>query len=129
MAKAAGKDPLEFRRSMMKNHPKHLGVLNAVPRRSAGASRQRGRGARPCQMMGFGSYVAGAAEVTISDKGKLKIERLVMATDCGYVVNPQQVTAQVEGSVAYGSARFCIRPSPSATVASSRRTSTPIRWC
>lgn len=103
VAKAAGKDPLEFRRAMMTKHPKHLAVLNAVAEKIGwGKPAAPGVSRGIAQMMGFGSYVAGAAEVTISDKGKLKIERLVMATDCGYVVNPQQVTAQVEGSVAYG---------------------------
>ena len=54
------------------------------------------------QHMGYGSYVAAAAEISISDQGRLKIHRLVLATDCGHIVNPEQVTAQVEGSVAYG---------------------------
>ena len=53
-------------------------------------------------MMGYGSYVAAATEVSLSSSGKLKIHRMVMGTDCGHVVNPDQVTAQVEGSVAYG---------------------------
>lgn len=103
VARAAGKDPLAFRRAMMANHPKHLAVLNAVAGKigwdsPAPAGVTRGI----AQHMGYGSYVAAAAEVRVSDRGKVKIERLVMATDCGYVVNPQQVTAQVEGSVAYG---------------------------
>ena len=54
------------------------------------------------QHMGYGSYVAAAAEVSVSDRGRLKVHRLVMGTDCGHVVNPDQVIAQVEGSVAYG---------------------------
>jgi isoquinoline 1-oxidoreductase beta subunit len=54
------------------------------------------------QMMGYGSYVACAAEVTLSDRGRVKIERLVLSTDSGHVVNPDQVVAQIEGSVAYG---------------------------
>ena len=54
------------------------------------------------QHMGYGSYVACAAEVTLSDRGRVKIDRLVLATDSGHVVNPDQVIAQVEGSVAYG---------------------------
>ena len=103
VARAAGKDPLAFRQAMMKNHPKHRAVLEAVADKIGwGKPVAPGVARGLAQSMGFGSYVAGAAEVTISDKGKLKIERLVMATDCGYVVNPQQVTAQVEGSVAYG---------------------------
>ncbi len=103
VARAAGKDPLEFRRALMKNHPKHLAVLNAVAAKIGWDSpAPQGVSRGLAQMMGFGSYVAGAAEVSITDRGKLKIHRLAMATDCGYVVNPQQVTAQIEGSVAYG---------------------------
>jgi isoquinoline 1-oxidoreductase subunit beta len=52
--------------------------------------------------MGYGSYVAAAAEVSVSDRGKLKVHRLIMGTDCGYAVNPDQIEAQVQGSVAYG---------------------------
>ena len=52
--------------------------------------------------MGFGSYVAACAEVSVSDAGEVKVRRIVAATDCGYAVNPQQIEAQVEGSFAYG---------------------------
>jgi isoquinoline 1-oxidoreductase beta subunit len=52
--------------------------------------------------MGYGSYSAAVAEVSVSDAGKLKVHRMVLALDCGHVVNPGQVAAQVEGSVAYG---------------------------
>ena len=52
--------------------------------------------------MGYGSFVAACAEVSVSDDGDLKIHRIVAATDCGHVVNPQQIAAQVEGSFVYG---------------------------
>jgi isoquinoline 1-oxidoreductase beta subunit len=52
--------------------------------------------------MGFGSYVAACAEVSVSDAGDLKIHRIVAATDCGHAVNPQQIEAQVEGSFVFG---------------------------
>jgi len=52
--------------------------------------------------MGFGSYVAACAEVSVSADGKLRIHRIVAATDCGHAVNPQQIEAQVEGSFVYG---------------------------
>ncbi len=55
-----------------------------------------------CQTMGFGSYVAACAEISISDNGDLKIHRIVAATDPGHAVNPQQIEAQVEGSFVYG---------------------------
>jgi isoquinoline 1-oxidoreductase beta subunit len=54
------------------------------------------------QTMGFGSYVAAVADVSVSQDGELKIHRIVAATDPGYAVNPQQIEAQVEGSFAYG---------------------------
>ena len=54
------------------------------------------------QTMGFGSYVAACAEVSVNDAGELKIHRIVAATDCGHAVNPQQIAAQVEGSFVYG---------------------------
>ena len=52
--------------------------------------------------MGYGSYSAAVAEVSVSDAGKLKVHRLVLALNCGHAVNPGQIAAQVEGSVAYG---------------------------
>ena len=104
VAKEVGKDPLEFRRAMMANHPKHLGVLNAVAAKIGWENTKppAGQFRGIAQHMGYGSYVAAAAEVSVSDRGRLKIHRLVMGTDCGHVVNPDQVIAQVEGSVAYG---------------------------
>lgn len=104
VAKLVGKEPLEFRRAMMANHPKHLAVLNAVADKIGWENSKppAGQFRGIAQFMGYGSYVAAAAEVSVSDRGRLKIHRLVMGTDCGHVVNPDQVVAQVEGSVAYG---------------------------
>ena len=103
LAFEAKQDPLEFRRKFMANHPKHLAVLNAAAEK-AGWDKPAPKGVFRgiCQTMGFGSYVAAVAEVSISDAGVLKIHRIVAATDCGYAVNPQQIEAQVEGSFAYG---------------------------
>jgi isoquinoline 1-oxidoreductase beta subunit len=107
MAHAAGKDPLEFRRALMANHPKHLAVLNAVAARAGwgtpaaavnGQAVHRGL----CVTHGFGSYVAACAEVSVSNAGEVKVHRIVAATDPGHAVNPQQIAAQVEGSFVYG---------------------------
>jgi isoquinoline 1-oxidoreductase beta subunit len=103
LAHAVGQDPLEFRRKLMTQHSRHLAVLNAVAERVGwGTPPPAGIHRGLAQTMGYGSYVAACAEVSVSDDGKLKIHRIVAATDPGHVVNPQQVAAQVEGSFVYG---------------------------
>jgi isoquinoline 1-oxidoreductase beta subunit len=102
LAHAAGQDPLAFRRKLMSRHPKHLAVLNAVAERigwDTPAPQGVHRGL--AQMMGYASYVAAATEISITD-GRLKIHRIIAATDPGHVVNPAQVERQVEGSFVYG---------------------------
>ncbi len=103
LAHEAGKDPLEFRRALMKNHPKHLAVLNAVAEKAGwGTPAPAGVYRGLAQHMGYGSYVAACAEVSVSDKGELKVLRIVAATDCGHAVNPHQIDGQIAGSFAYG---------------------------
>lgn len=103
VAHAAKQDPLEFRRSLMTKNPKHLAVMNAVAERADwGAPLPKGVFRGIAQACGFGSYTAAVAEVSVSPKGDLKIHRIVCASDPGYVVNPNQVAAQIEGSFVYG---------------------------
>jgi len=103
VAHAAKRDPLELRRELLANSPKHLAVLNAVAAKAGwGKPRAKGRALGLAQIMGFGSYVAACAEVSVDKKGALKIHRIVAATDPGHAVNPQQIAAQVEGSFVYG---------------------------
>src|SRR5215813_6588897 len=102
-APAAGKDLLEFRRSMMSKHPNHLAVLNAAAERGDwGKPLPQGVHRGIAQFMGYGSYSAATAEVSVSPQGKVKVHRMVLALNCGHAVNPHQIAAQVEGSVAYG---------------------------
>ncbi|MEY9883487.1 molybdopterin cofactor-binding domain-containing protein [Bradyrhizobium sp. USDA 329] len=103
LAQAAGQDPLEFRRKLMGHHPKHLAVLNAVAEKigwDTPAPQGVYRGI--AQVMGYGSYVAGAAEISVTDGSKIKVHRIVASTDPGYVVNPAQVERQIAGSFVYG---------------------------
>jgi isoquinoline 1-oxidoreductase beta subunit len=103
LAHAAGRDALEFRRSLLQDNPKGLAVLNMVADRGDwGRPAAKGvhRGLSMCKA--FGSYVAACAEVSVDAAGTLKIHRIVAATDTGYAVNPQQIEAQVEGSFVYG---------------------------
>ena len=103
VARAAGKDPLEFRRALMSKHPKHLAVLDAAAEKGDwGKPLPPGVHRGIAQFMGYGSYSAAVAEVSVSPEGKLKVHRMVLALDCGHAVNPDQIAAQVEGSVAYG---------------------------
>lgn len=103
LAHATGKDPLEFRRALMKSHPKHLAVLNAVAEKAGwGTKAPAGVYRGICQTMGFGSYVAAVAEVSVSPEGKLKVHKITAATDPGHAVNPAQIERQVEGSFVYG---------------------------
>ena len=103
VARAAGKDPLEFRRGLMSQYPKHLAVLNAAAEKGDwGKPLPPGVHRGIAQFMGYGSYSAAVAEVSVSDQGKLKVHRMVLALNCGHAVNPDQIAAQVEGSVAYG---------------------------
>jgi isoquinoline 1-oxidoreductase beta subunit len=103
LAHEAKQDPLAFRQKLMSKHPKHLAVLNAVADKigwSTPAPKGVFRGI--AQHMGYGSHVAAAAEISLDDKGTLKIHRIVAATDPGYAVNPAQIERQVAGSFVYG---------------------------
>jgi isoquinoline 1-oxidoreductase beta subunit len=103
LAHAAGQDPLEFRRKLMSKHPKHLAVLNAVAEKVGwGKPAPQGIYRGLAQQMGYGSYVAAAAEISVTGGNKVKIHRIVAATDCGYAVNPAQIERQIAGSFVYG---------------------------
>jgi len=103
VARAAGKDSLEFRRALMKEHPKHLAVLNAAAEKAEwGKPLPAGIHRGLAQFMGYGSYSAAVAEVSVSPQGKLRVHRMVLAVNSGHAVNPGQIEAQVQGSVAYG---------------------------
>ena len=103
LAEAAGQDPLDFRRKLMAKHPRNLGVLNAVANR-IGWSKPAPKGVYRglAQMKAFDSFVAAACEISVRDGNKVKVHRIVAATDPGYAVNPAQIERQVAGSFVYG---------------------------
>jgi isoquinoline 1-oxidoreductase beta subunit len=104
VAKAAGKDPLVFRQEMLdKKHTRHRAVLDLVAQKSGwGTALGAGKARGIAVAESFSSYVAQVAEVSRDAKGKIKVDRIVCAVDCGIAVNPDVIRAQMEGGIGYG---------------------------
>lgn len=104
VAQAAGKDPLELRLGLLKNHKRAFRVLETVAQKADwGKPLQIGQGRGIAQHMSFGSYIAQIAEVSVDKKsGSIKVHRVVCAVDCGPIVNPAIITAQIRGAIIMG---------------------------
>lgn len=106
LAKTAGKDPLDFRRHLLRDRPRHLAVLNQLSRDAQWAKpAPAGVGRGLALVESFGSIVAEAAEVRIID-GSLTVDRVTCVVDCGVAVNPGQIEAQMHSSIVYGLSAF-----------------------
>ncbi len=102
MAAAAGKDPYEFRRALLKDAPKDLGILEATAKAAGwGSPLPAGVFRGIAETEGYGSYTCVVAELSVNDKNVVKIHRLVMGIDPGYAVNPDNITAQMQGSAVF----------------------------
>jgi isoquinoline 1-oxidoreductase beta subunit len=103
LAHAAGRDPVELRRGLLKNHPRHLGVLNLAAEKAGwGTPLPTGRARGIAVHESFNTFVAQVAEVSLGGNGVPKVERVVCAVDCGVAVNPDVIRAQMEGGIGYG---------------------------
>jgi len=101
LAHAAGQDPLEYRRRLLRQHPRHLGVLElAASKAGWGTPPPQGRFRGLAVHESFGSYVAHVAEVSVEGK-KIRVHKLTVAVDCGICVNPLGVAASMEGGAAF----------------------------
>jgi isoquinoline 1-oxidoreductase beta subunit len=102
LAHAAKQDPLAYRKAMMAN-PRALGVLTLAAEKAGWGKplpARRGRGISV--QFAFGSYLSQVAEVEVADDGSIKVRRVICAVDCGIVVNPDTVAAQIEGGTLFG---------------------------
>jgi isoquinoline 1-oxidoreductase subunit beta len=101
LAQAGGRDPLELRRELLKDHPRHLAVLElAAAKAGWGESLGPGRGRGLAVHESFSSFVAEVVEVSVAD-GSFTVDKVVCAVDCGIAVNPDVIKAQMEGGIAY----------------------------
>ena len=102
LAHAAGQDPVAFRLALLKDHPRHMGVLKlAAEKAPLGEKLGAGRGRGVAVHESFNTYVAMIADVTVNE-ADVKVDRVVVAVDCGIAVNPDVIKAQMEGGVGYG---------------------------
>jgi isoquinoline 1-oxidoreductase beta subunit len=102
LAAAAGKDPVVFRRALLKDHPRHLGVLELATQRAGwGIPLPAGRARGVAVAEAFGSFCAQVAEVSVQNN-KVRVHRVICAIDCGTVVNPDTVEAQMESAIVFG---------------------------
>jgi isoquinoline 1-oxidoreductase beta subunit len=103
LAHAAGQDPYRYRRKLLARHPRLLGVLDrAAGKAGWGKAMTAGAFQGIAVHESFGSFIAQVAEVSVDKKGGIKVHRLVCAVDCGRVVNPDTIAAQMESAVAFG---------------------------
>lgn len=103
LAHASGRDPVELRRALLKDSPEYLRVLELAAEKAGwGESLSPGRGRGIAVHGSFGSVVAQVAEVSVDGKGNVRVHRVVVAIDCGPIVNPDTVRAQLEGGIIYG---------------------------
>jgi isoquinoline 1-oxidoreductase beta subunit len=103
LAHAAGRDPIDYRRALLGKNPRARAVLDLAARQSGwGSAMAAGSGRGVSLHNSFGSYLAVVLEIAVSPNGEIKIARVVAAVDCGLVINPDTVKAQIEGGLIFG---------------------------
>jgi isoquinoline 1-oxidoreductase beta subunit len=103
LAAAANKDPVEYRRALLDSTPRAKGVLELAADKSGwGQKLPAGSGRGVSVQFAFGSYLSQVAEVAVAKDGEVRVRRVVCAVDCGMVVNPDTVRAQIEGGIIFG---------------------------
>lgn len=101
LAHAAGQDPVQYRRQNLQGHPRHIAVLDAVTKAADWGNPRQGRIQGVAVHESFASYVAEVVEISLHGEA-YQIDRVICAVDCGLVINPENVKAQMESAVNYG---------------------------
>ena len=103
IAHATGKDPYEFRRKLLAKHPRQRGVLELAAQKAGwGKPLPAGYGRGIAVHKSFESFIAQVAEVSVAPSGELRVHRVVCSIDCGRVVNPETIAAQMESGIVFG---------------------------
>jgi CO/xanthine dehydrogenase Mo-binding subunit len=103
LAGKAGKDPFEYRRALLQKNPRALAVLEKAAQMSGWGTPLGARKGRGISVQfAFGSYFSEVAEVTVSDKGAVHVDKVYAAVDCGVVVNPDTIVAQLQSGIIFG---------------------------
>ena len=103
VAHTAGRDPVELRRGLLKEHPRHLGVLELAAEKAGwGDPLPAGRARGVAVVKSFDSYVAEVVEISVGDDGMPRVHRVVCAVDCGVAINPDNIRAQMQSGIGYG---------------------------
>jgi isoquinoline 1-oxidoreductase beta subunit len=103
LAHRGNRDPVEYRRALLKHKPRHLAVLElAAAKAGWGTTVAPGRARGVAMVACFGTIVAHVAEVEVTDEGDCKVHRITSAVDCGLAVNPDGFKAQMEGAIVFG---------------------------
>lgn len=103
LAHNAGKDPVDYRRALLDKNPRAKAVLDLAAEKSGwGQAMPAGSGRGISLLFGFDTYMAQVAEVAVDKNGQVAVKRVVCAYDCGVIVNPDTIKAQIEGGIMYG---------------------------
>jgi len=103
LAHAAGKDPYQYRRKLLAGHPRTSKVLETAAKKGDwGKPLPAGHGRGIAVHESFGSFIAQVAEVSLDNRGNIKVHRIVCAIDCGRIVNPDTIKAQMESAITFG---------------------------
>ena len=103
LAHAVGRDPYQFRRSLLAKRPRHRGVLDLAAKKAGwGGELLPGRALGIAVFESYGSFVCEVAEVSVGVDGALRVHKVVCAVDCGLTVNPSIIEAQMQGGIVFG---------------------------